>query len=92
MHLRAKRLLYALQGDFFKAIPVPADCFAMKYILHDWSDAECVTILQHVLQSLQAGGRVVVLENVVPAPGDPKGDPDGVAFMDVNMMVSNRKP
>jgi predicted methyltransferase len=73
------------QGNFFKSVPVPSDCYVMKYILHDWSDAECVTILQKVLEAMQPGGKVVVLEHVVPGPGE--SDTAGTVWMDVNMMV-----
>ena len=30
-------------GNFFESVPVRGDLYLLKHILHDWSDAECVT-------------------------------------------------
>ena len=55
-------------GDMFAAVP-PADTYFMKMILHDWNDDECVGILQKQHQAAPAGGRVFVVEHVIPGPG-----------------------
>jgi hypothetical protein len=40
-------------GSFFEAGKIPAaasskDVYAMRQILHDWSDADCINILKQV--------------------------------------------
>jgi hypothetical protein len=70
-------------GDFFEAVPTGADLYALKFILHDWPDADCIRILRNCRQAMAAGGRVLVVEHVVPdEPG-----PHFSKFMDVNMLV-----
>ena len=50
--------------------PVPtADAYIMKLILHDWNDDECVQILQNQYREAKPGGRVFIVEHVIPEPG-----------------------
>jgi hypothetical protein len=69
-------------GSFFERVP-PADCYLLKWILHDWDDDECVTILSRCRESLALGGVVLVVEMVLDRPGHARL----AAFMDLNMMV-----
>jgi SAM-dependent methyltransferase len=70
-------------GSFFESIPSGADVHLMKFILHDWDDAESIQILKHSREAITPGGRLVVIENVVPA--DP--EPHMVHLLDLNMLV-----
>lgn len=70
-------------GDFFTAVPAGADGYLMKYILHDWDDARCVTILRLCREAMAPGGRVLVVDYVI-RPGNA---PDRGKLMDVNMFV-----
>ena len=54
-------------GDMFKVAP-RADAYIMKLILHDWNDDECVRILQNQLEASTPGGRVFIVEHVIPDP------------------------
>lgn len=58
-------------GSFLEGCPAGADAIVMKHILHDWNDADAVRILTHCHGALGAGGRVLVVEAVVPPPGQP---------------------
>jgi hypothetical protein len=69
-------------GSFFESVP-PADAYLLKWILHDWSDDECVAILTRCRESLAPGGVVLVVELVLDRPGHERQ----AAFMDINMMV-----
>lgn len=60
----------ALAGSFLEAVP-PADAYVMKFILHDWDDATCVGLLSRCRSGLRGQGRVLVVETVVPPPGEP---------------------
>lgn len=57
-------------GDMFLRVP-PADAYVLKHILHDWSDAECVRILENVHRASPPRARVFVAEFVVPGPETP---------------------
>ncbi|MDI3281867.1 methyltransferase [Polyangium sp. 15x6] len=39
----------------------------LKRILHDWADDTCVTILKHCRRAMAAGGRVLVVDALMPA-------------------------
>jgi predicted transcriptional regulator len=54
-------------GDMFEAVP-EADGYFLKHILHDWSDGECVEILESVAEAAGTGTPVMVAEYVVPGP------------------------
>ena len=54
-----------LAGDMFREVP-SSDAYIMKMILHDWNDEECVKILSNIQKASPAGGRVLVVEHVVP--------------------------
>lgn len=43
----------------------------MKFILHDWSDDHCRTILSHIRKQLPEHGRVLVCEQVVAEDNAP---------------------
>ncbi|MCC6748861.1 MAG: methyltransferase [Deltaproteobacteria bacterium] len=70
-------------GDFFAGVPGGADAHIMSFILHDWSDDECVKLLGHCAKALPVGGRLLVMENVV-APGNA---PSFGKLIDLEMLV-----
>lgn len=70
-------------GDFFTAVPVGADAYLMKYILHDWDDARCGTLLTLCRDAMSPGGRVLVLENVI----EPGNRPSWGKLLDMNMLA-----
>jgi O-methyltransferase domain/Dimerisation domain len=55
-------------GDFFQTAPDGGDAYVLKHIIHDWSDDECVTILGHCHSGMTSGGKVLIVEMVVPEP------------------------
>jgi hypothetical protein len=57
-------------GDMFKEVP-PADAYSLKMILHDWNDQECVRILVNLSKGVSCGGRVLIVEHIVPGPPQP---------------------
>jgi SAM-dependent methyltransferase len=63
-----------LGGSFFEAVPTGFDCLVLKYIIHDWGDAESKAILAQCARAVSPGGVVLLLEQVVPEriTADPK--------------------
>ncbi|MFJ8232828.1 methyltransferase [Streptomyces sp. NPDC094448] len=71
------------EGDFFHSVPA-GDVLLLKRILHDWDDHQCVTILSNCRTALAPGGRVLVIDAVVP-----EGDaPHQGKTLDLMMMAS----
>jgi len=60
-------------GDFFKAVPAGGDAYIMKHIIHDWDDAEALTILRNIRTRLEEKphGRVILVESVLPSDNSP---------------------
>jgi hypothetical protein len=72
-----------LAGDMFREVP-RSDAYIMKMILHDWSDDECVKILSNIRQAAPAGGRIFIVEHVVPGPEVPHFS----KLFDIHMMCA----
>lgn len=70
-------------GDFFKDVPVQANAYVMRWILHDWSDEESVALLTNVKKATRAEARLMVVESVIPET--PEFDMG--KWMDLNMMA-----
>jgi hypothetical protein len=51
-------------GSFFESVP-EGDLLLLKFILHDWSDEECVKILQKCQEAMTPGGRIAVIDMIV---------------------------
>lgn len=58
-----------VEGDFFTAVP-EADVHILKLIAHDWDDVRAATILRNCAAALRPGGKVVLVEGVVPDNAD----------------------
>ncbi|MGI9382380.1 MAG: methyltransferase [Methyloligellaceae bacterium] len=70
-------------GDFFHSVPAGGSAYFLKYILHDWNDDQCVTILENCRKGMSDGARLLVIEMLV-SPGNA---PDYGKYLDVNMLV-----
>lgn len=70
-------------GDFFGEVPAGADAYLLKHILHDWGDEACRTILRHIRNAMAPGGRVLIVEQVIP----PGNTPFPGKLLDLNMLV-----
>jgi hypothetical protein len=58
-------------GDFFGEVPSGADCYLLKYILHDWSDEQAITILKNVYRASRMGTKLVVMDMLIGAGNGP---------------------
>jgi SAM-dependent methyltransferase len=70
-------------GDFFAAVPEGADLHILKQIVHDWDDEHAAKILTNCHRALAPGGKILLVEMVVP----PDNHVSGVQPMDIHMMV-----
>uniref|UniRef100_A0A0E0LVJ4 O-methyltransferase C-terminal domain-containing protein n=1 Tax=Oryza punctata TaxID=4537 RepID=A0A0E0LVJ4_ORYPU len=61
-----------IAGDMMKYIP-PVNAILLKYVLHDWSDEDCVKILtvcRKAICSEKAPGKKIIIDTVVGSPSD----------------------
>jgi ubiquinone/menaquinone biosynthesis C-methylase UbiE len=73
-------------GDFFKAIPSSADTILMKSILHNWNDDRSKIILRNCRNALPAGGKLIVIERIMPEPPTTDAQDRSCAMSDLNML------
>ncbi len=71
-------------GDFFKQVPANADAYLMKHIIHDWDDEQSLTILRNIRKGINADGKVLLIETVVPFGNEPHYS----KLLDLEMLVS----
>jgi hypothetical protein len=57
--------------DFFKSAPSGGDAYMLSHIIHDWSEAQCLTILGNVRKAMPADARLLLIEMVVPGKNEP---------------------
>jgi hypothetical protein len=73
-----------LSGDFFTGLPVKADAYLMRWIIHDWADDQALAILRNVKAAARPGARLILVEWVL---SETAGFDLG-KWMDVNMLVN----
>jgi hypothetical protein len=57
--------------NILESVPAGADAYIMKFIIHDWYDPECIKILSNCRKGIRPGGRLLVVDQVVPAGNEP---------------------
>jgi hypothetical protein len=70
-------------GSFFEGVPAGADVYLLRHIIHDWDDDRSVAILKNCRAVMGPGGRLLVVEGIVP----PGNGPSVSKFFDLSMMV-----
>lgn len=60
-------------GSFFDRVPRGADVYLLMRVLHDFSDADCRSILKNCRSAMEKGARLLICEQILepdPARGD----------------------
>jgi hypothetical protein len=70
-------------GDFFESVPGGADAYLLRHILHDWDDERSARILRNVHAVAGEGGRLLVVESVIP----PGNEPSFGKLLDLTMLA-----
>ncbi|CAL9011948.1 unnamed protein product [Prunus brigantina] len=87
--LKGSKNLEYVAGDMFEAVP-EADAMFLKWILHDWSDEECVKILERCKEAITREGKkgkVIIVDMTVENKNTDKESGETRLFFDVLMMV-----
>ncbi|CAL9668117.1 methyltransferase [Streptomyces sp. Tu 3180] len=71
-------------GDLFGEVPAGADAYVLKHIVHDWPEEEALRILRNVRAAVRPGGRLLLVEMVVPEQGD---EPHSGKLVDLWLML-----
>jgi DNA-binding transcriptional ArsR family regulator len=53
-------------GSFFEAVPEGGDAYVLKNVIHDWPDAESLSILSNVRKATTPGTTLLLVELVIP--------------------------
>src|SRR5262245_26023463 len=51
-------------GSFFENVPAGADAYLLSHVIHDWSEAQCLTILGHCRRAMKPDSRLLIIEMV----------------------------
>jgi hypothetical protein len=58
-------------GSFFERVPSGGDAYLLSHIIHDWSEAQCLSILGHCRRAMNNGSRLLLIEMVLPSGNTP---------------------
>jgi hypothetical protein len=70
-------------GDFFQSVPAGADAYLLRWIVHDWEHDLALKILENCKRAMNASGRVLLVEAILP-PGD---EPHPSKLLDFAMLT-----
>lgn len=73
-------------GDMLREVPPGGDIYLIKRVLMILGDDEAVRLLRHCAEAAPAGGRVLVVEMVMPATNDPSP----ARSFDILMLLANK--
>ena len=73
-----------VSGSFFETIPVDADAYLLKSIVHDWDDEKAIAILKVCRRAAGTDAKLLLVERVIEQPN--KGALN--KFSDLNMLVN----
>ena len=59
-----------VSGSFFESVPGGADAYVLKYIIHDWRDDQADVILANCRHAMTSSAKLLLIEMVVPPPGE----------------------
>ncbi len=77
----------AVAGDAFESLPGGADGYVLCQVLHDWSDERAGVILRNCRRAITPGGRLFVIERLLPERFDASPAARSAAMADLTMMV-----
>ena len=58
-------------GSFFDTVPAGGDAYLLSHIIHDWSEAQCLTILANCRRAMTGSSRLLLIEMVLPSGNTP---------------------
>lgn len=80
----ARSDLPGVGGDFFTAVPAGADAYLLSRVVHDWDDAEAVTLLRTCRRAMGAEAVLLLVEALLP---ERAADDPAAVRMDLHMLA-----
>jgi O-methyltransferase domain len=75
-----------VQASLFDPVPVEADAYLLKSVIHDWDDERAGSILANCRNAMPPGAALLLVEPVASEkPGE--DGPFSVSYSDLNMLV-----
>jgi hypothetical protein len=59
------------EGNFFERVPEGGDAYILSHIIHDWTEAQCHTILANCRKAMKKGAKLLIVEFVLPEGNTP---------------------
>jgi hypothetical protein len=59
------------EGNFFEAVSAGGDAYILSHIIHDWTEAQCHTILGNCRRAMKPGAKLLLVEFVLPEGNTP---------------------
>jgi hypothetical protein len=90
-HLRAAGVADRCEiagGSFLDRVPEGGDAYCLKSVIHDWDDLHSHTILEHCRRVIPPGGKLLLIERILPDMIDTCAEHRGAAASDLNMLVA----
>jgi hypothetical protein len=76
---------HVMGGDMLRGVPGGADAYLLKRVLMIWGDEQAIQVLRSCAEALPTGGRVLVVEMVLP----PGNAPSPAKVFDVLMLLAH---
>ena len=73
-----------VEGNFLDDVPVIADLYLLKNVLHNWNDQHSALILSHIARHMPEKAKILIMEMIVPEHG---GDATP-CLLDIQMLTS----
>eukprot|EP00977_Amphora_coffeiformis_P004806 scaffold1033_cov171-Amphora_coffeaeformis.AAC.23 len=82
--------LTMINGDFFDSSAIPegrdGDVYFMRYILHDWQEAECLKILRNLHEKMKGKKTTLLIGECAMPNRDTIGQPPAIYKVDMLML------
>jgi len=73
-------------------VPSGANAYVLKSVIHNWSDERAGIILQRCAQAMASGGKLILVERIVPQRLESSTAHRTIALMDLNMLAHPGRP
>ena len=60
-----------IEGHCLHSVPEGGDIYIMMFVIHNWDDQRAIKILQNCREAMAEGGKVLLVEMVMPSGNDP---------------------
>jgi hypothetical protein len=74
-------------GNAFETVPTGGDVYLLKWVLHDWNDEMCTSILTNCRAAMDDDGTLLLVERVVPHRVTPSPQAAHTLLSDLNMLL-----